>query len=199
MADRSRRAPEWARRILARFGRNPKAVPVYRVIWSETRLRIADGRLQPEYGAMEPQWVLERWCAPELYGSPEDLGWQVDPETGELPLGPFPRDGDYEFVFGFGKGTPINPTTVELICRLIEAGRAQTRSVRWRAIKEREERAREEWRKRMSDEFDDAQVRLGAVAGIPSKRLPEDVKIVRTAADLPRPLQKPGFVQLNKG
>lgn len=132
---------EWTENILRKFGQNLLLQPTYRVVWSETRMEWRFGQQEPKYD-YEKCFVLERYCGPEVYAN--QVGGKEAWEEGVH--GPFPNLGDYEEVYRFSQNDgldsrlPLNPSTLELYARLIERGRTSTRTMRWRAIREREEK-----------------------------------------------------------
>lgn len=178
----SRAVPSWAISLLRRFGNNQFGKPLYRVIWSEDRIRYAIGGYRRPYGEGRNRWMVEKWCGPAIYGSRESWEALREPD-GSSSLGPYPNEGDYEWVYTFetpeGEGVPLDPGILELLCRCIEQGKLLTDTQRKLAIDARrtqEEKARDQ---RFADAFDDSLGPFGGqpVAGIPSKRLPDDVVI----------------------
>jgi hypothetical protein len=100
-------------------GTNIFGEPNFRAVWGWNRLAWIGGRwtdldasgsvlretiglrYEPKYLPTN-RWHIERWCPPEMYGSPES--WARDTleiENGmNVPaLGPFPSRGEYEHVF----------------------------------------------------------------------------------------------------
>jgi len=106
--------------ILARAGGlNTFGEPNFRAVWGWNRLAWIGGRwtdyddsgrvlretiglrYEPKYFPHD-RWHIERWCPPEMYGSPETWARQtVEIENGmNVPaLGPYPARGEYEHVF----------------------------------------------------------------------------------------------------
>lgn len=179
-----------------RFGKNPQGQNVYRVVWSEGRLEWRDGKKRKKYGEQANRWVLEKWCPPTMYfpdSWPEEI------------LGPFPSQGDFEHCYTFETpdGRGISELEVaslaDLLVRCIEAGKMHTRSTRWAAIKEAQEKREAAEKQRFDDIWAEAQGPFGgnAVSGVPSKRRPEDVKVNLTTKDVEKlRLPKRGLKQL---
>jgi hypothetical protein len=58
-------------------------------------------RYEPKYFPRD-RWHIERWCAPEMYGSPDDWAratLEVEGAQSIAALGPYPSRGEYEHVF----------------------------------------------------------------------------------------------------
>jgi hypothetical protein len=100
-------------------GTNIFGEPNFRAVWGWNRLAWIGGRwtdldssgcvlretiglrYEPKYLPTD-RWHIERWCAPEMYGSPEDWARNtLEIENGmNVPaLGPYPSRGEYEHVF----------------------------------------------------------------------------------------------------
>ena len=110
-------APASIQRTLALAGGlNRFGQPNYRLVWGWSRLDFIGGewsdfdgsgnlirreiglRLVPKYEQLN-RWHLERWCPPELYGSPSTWHLETLEVYGGIPvlaLGPYPQLGDYE-------------------------------------------------------------------------------------------------------
>jgi len=161
-------------------GCNRFGEPNYRAAWGWSRLtwiggkwedRDAEGklvreavelRLEPKYTPHD-RWHIERWCAPESYGSPEEWYAQtLELEssasagasrtafcTSGIPaLGPYPSRGEYEHCFTLegpgGEFVQLTPAIARYVARAIEFSRALRAPERRRAIEDRvrrEERA----------------------------------------------------------
>jgi hypothetical protein len=102
---------------MRRFGLNPYAEPLYRVVFSDSRLwtiggKWPDGACEYREVPMYPYhaWVLEKHMAAsqlEYCGSPERYyREQLDPESGLLTCGPYPLRGEYVHCHTF----PVEPT-----------------------------------------------------------------------------------------
>lgn len=202
--------------MLAKFGRTPYGQPLFRVVWSETRMEqvlLHTG----EYGWQmrylgDPCWILEKWLAPSY--SREEwyrlFSVQVsDPVSNQLwakcYLGPYLEHGDYHACYRlerYGKPMPLTLAIIEYYARLIEAGREATEAQRRYAIEQRHARERRDWENRFDAIFDDAQPAFGVQAimsgyGAKTTRVkPEDVSLgsVEKLPDwVPR---TPGFHQV---
>ena len=125
--------PEYVTERLTRAGGwNRFGEPNYRCVWGWNRLTPIGGkwedkgvvelRMEPKYPQVN-RWHIEKWVAPEVYGSPEF--WELTTrEEGVLALGPYPSRGDYEHCFTLeglnGEFLQLSPTIVEHIARRIE-------------------------------------------------------------------------------
>lgn len=198
------KVPNWVPKLLSRW-KNQYGQPLYRIVWSEDRLQWENGEMRKKYGEGKDRWILEKWCPPEMYGNPNDPCWT------EEWLGEFPRQGDYEHCFTFdqdGTFIPLRHELVELLVRCIEAGKMHTRSERWKAIKEAQEKAEAEAKQRFSDAYDDAFGAFDKGTGneyvAPGKtgarkRKPEDIKFNYTTKDVAEAvgkLPRRGFGQI---
>ena len=118
--------------------------PNYRAVWGWNRLTPIGGRWE-DNGRVElrqepkyPQanrWHIEKWCSPEVYGSP--AFWELTTrEEGILALGPYPSRGEYEHVMVLegrrGEFVQLTPTIVDYVARAIERSRSH-----WNAQVER--------------------------------------------------------------
>ncbi len=157
-----------ARRLKIAGGVNRFGEANYRAVWGWNRLAWIGGKFQehdPSTGALlrevielrqEPKypavnrWHIERWMAPETYGSPR--AWYAQTleitEGRSVPaLGPYPERGDYEHCFTLegarGEFVQLTPTVAEHIAYAIERSRNKSRVERREAVgrqAEREER-----------------------------------------------------------
>ena len=197
------KVPNWVPKLLDRW-KTPFEKPMYRVVWSEDRLQWENGQMRKKYGEGLDRWILEKWCPPEMYGDPKGEAWT--PEW----LGEFPRQGDYEHCFTFdqdGTFIPLRHDLVELLVRCIEAGKMQTRSQRWAAIKEAQDKAEQAQKQKFSEAYDDAFGAFDKGTGneyvAPGKtgarkRKPDDIKFPLTTKDVEEVLPglpKRGFGQ----
>ena len=155
---------EVARRLAVAGGLNRYGEPNYRVVWGWNRLawiggkfedRDEDGdlvrevvelRQEPKYAAVN-RWHVERWVAPEAYGSPRAWYAQtVESANGKsVPaLGPYPERGEYEHCFTIqgvkGEFVQLTPTIVEHVARAIEWSRRMPRAKQRGSLYEREAR-----------------------------------------------------------
>jgi hypothetical protein len=151
------------RRLTAAGGRNRFGEPNFRAVWGWSRLGWIGGkwedrdpqtnevvretisvRLEPKYLPLD-RWHVERWCPPEMYGSPQD--WQeqtsevIDGKTVSA-LGPYPSRGEYEHVFtlegSHGEFVQLTPAIVEQLSRMIEASRGVDRGAGRESLYRRE-------------------------------------------------------------
>lgn len=158
-----------------RFGRAN-----YRVVWGWNRLawiggkfeeRDADGslvrevvelRLEPKYAAVN-RWHVERWMAPETYGS--QRAWYA--QTLEVAngrcvaaLGPYPERGEYEHCFTLegprGEFVQLTATAVEHVARALEWSRNRPRLMRRDAVSARAEREEQAYDEHAFAVLDDA-------------------------------------------
>ncbi len=150
--------PEWVKRELARFGKNPAGLPIYRLVWSENKLTPLDGELIQEYDYAPARWVIEKWLAAEIYAGSE-IVYEYREATGGVRQGPYPRAGYYCEVSPnpFVPGVPLTPEVMSLVCTVIERGRAFTGSERIAALKEREARKEEARRQELVESVKEAQ------------------------------------------
>jgi hypothetical protein len=162
-----------ARRLEIAGGRNRFGQPNYRAVWGWSRLgwiggkwtdRDAEGtfiretmclRQVPKYTPHD-RWHIERWVAPEMYGSPREWYAQTMEREGNgaggvaIPaLGPYPTHGEYEHCFTLqgpaGEFVQLTPTVAEYVARAIEAGRHIDAARRRAAIDAREEKSERDY------------------------------------------------------
>jgi hypothetical protein len=204
--------PPWIEKRLARYGLNHFGGALFRIIWSDSHIAwsFAKQMMAPRYPELHC-WVLERWCAPAQYGSP--VSWELvkdwepgSPNFGQSVLGPYPARGAYEPVY---KAVELETTSaiprvaVELMCRLIDAGKGHTRSERWAAIKDREEKSKRDWDKFFDDYCAEKMGSISCRSGLRfgpwkhrgQQRGPDNVKFEKTTRDLPIYTRQTGFVQ----
>ena len=83
-----------------RFG-----APNFRMVWGQTETYEAAsqyGYVQKLKGNNDPCWMLLKWTAPEMYGTPEVYyALTADAETGLAMLGEYPEFGRYEVLTKF--------------------------------------------------------------------------------------------------
>lgn len=111
--------PKWAADFLTQAGGlNRFGEPLFRLVWSNSRLGFVGGRFEDrdEHGYLirevlalrtmpkylnPDRWIVEQWLAPERYGSPE-AWYKQTKEWGEegniAQMGPYPSRGDYELL-----------------------------------------------------------------------------------------------------
>lgn len=159
-----------AQRLAFAGGRSIFGEPNFRAVWGWNRLGWIGGRwtdhdpatgsvlretigvrLAPKYFPHN-RWHIERWCAPETYGSPEQWARNtLEIEDGRnIPaLGPYPSRGEYEHVFTLedsrGNFLQLTPTMIERLSRMIEFSRAATKQQSREALNAREARRDREY------------------------------------------------------
>lgn len=169
-----------ADRLTRAGGLNRFRQPNFRAIWGWNRLswiggkfedRDATGnllrevvalRLEPKYPQLN-RWHIERWLAPETYGSPGAWSTQTRETCGAasiLALGPYPDRGDYEHVFTLetprGEFLQLTPTIAERVARAITSAHHSSRASRRRSLEAREARADRAYDSFAWDVLDDA-------------------------------------------
>lgn len=148
--------------VLARFGNNPHGQPLYRVVRADSRMQWSVGEFRPKYPKYKTFWIIETWCHPDKYGSESE--WE---ESGVL--GPYPRQGDYEFVL------PLLDAHGEMIAEpgdhhimamgmIISKSQGLTRSERWAAIQQAKEDAKAERMRILEQMIHDAKPLRGGEA-----------------------------------
>lgn len=188
--------------LLTAGGSNLYGHPNYRLVWSESRLEIRYGQRVKKYGSGRDRWILEKWCPPEMYGSEDLWGFETkDRESGELILGPFPRQGEYEHSYTFDQdGIYIEPTEdlVLLICRAIEQGKMYTRSEKWAALIAAKEKVKQQEAQMFEDLWNDCKPAPGA-------KIPEHIQMLDSITkkntaiqQMPANLPKRGMKILNE-
>ncbi len=137
-----------ARRLELTGGWNRFGEANFRAVWGWSRLTWIGGKWEdrdatgsllrevvelrqvPKYFPFD-RWHIERWCPPELYGSPAE--WYertAEVERGRtIPaLGPYPARGEYELAFTLqgpqGEFVQLTPTIAEYVARAVEFCRA---------------------------------------------------------------------------
>jgi hypothetical protein len=193
----AKRTPaEIAERITSAGGLNRYGEPMFRVVWGWTRLswiggkwtdRDASGilvreviqlRQVPKYFPHD-RWHLERWLAPELYGSRER--WEAmtfEREDGiTVPaLGPFPDRGEYEHCQALedaaGGFLPLVPAAVESLVRMIEFSKGLPSAQRRPAILAREAKKETDYVNWAYDVLDDG---VPAFHGFPHSVVPKEI------------------------
>lgn len=159
-------APELVRRRLeVAGGVNRFGEANFRAVWGRSRLgwiggkwedRDTEGevireviavRLEPKYFPLD-RWHIERWCPPEMYGSPgewERATAEVVDGRSVAALGPYPSRGEYEHVATLagpaGEFVQLTPTVVEHLARMIERSRELPKRARRESLARREEQA----------------------------------------------------------
>jgi len=115
---------------------------------------VVETRHVPKYLPKEC-FFLEKWCPPEMYGSPETWGKLGEEVVGSMTVdtaGPFPSRGEYELVFPLtsdhtplGTPIPLYGAVIEMIVGVIQQGRNFSHAQRRAAIQQRVEREDEQY------------------------------------------------------
>lgn len=149
------------------WGHNPFRKPLYRVIWSESRMYLLGGefgdgfvgyRWAPYYGGTA-QWVLEKWLSGPEYAGPRERWEGTKDHTGLYSMGPYPSTGWYEHCFSWPNGQEPD---LEAIVPLLEYGKhhhsfaqIKTSLQLWHA------RKKKEWENRVLDQMKELQPAFG--------------------------------------
>jgi hypothetical protein len=182
--------PRFQKLIDRKLGVNQFDEPLYRVIWGWNRLEWIGGLMSrydesgrfkfEEYGLfMEPKysyladqcnrWIVEKWIPPEMYGTRE--AWEQD--TAEIngmeetqALGPYPDRGDYELSFVLkdnktGGFIQLCDQLVSDVVDVAQASREISAAKRRQYLEEQELLKEENFRKEVSDVWDDAAPAFG--------------------------------------
>ena len=169
-----------AQRLAAAGGLNRYGEANYRVVWGWNRLawiggkfedrdesgqlirEVVELRQEPKYAAVN-RWHVERWMAPEEYGSPRAWYSQTVEMAGgrSVPaLGPFPERGEYEHCFTIegagGEFVQLTATIVERVAEAIEWSRRGSRKEQREKLYEREARGDREYEQWALDLLSDA-------------------------------------------
>jgi len=185
-----------ATRLRTAGGINRYGEANFRAVWGWSRLTWIGGRWEdrnaagdlvretvelrrvPKYAACN-RWHIERWCPPEMYGSPAQWHAQtLEIEDGRnIPaLGPYPERGEYELAFTLetpsGEFVQLTLTVAEYIARAIEFSRGLSRSKRRRALHEREARADAAYEAWAYEVLDDS---VPAMHGAPFAIVPKQI------------------------
>lgn len=139
---------------------------VYPVLPPRVKSAVIETREVPKY-LPGNCWHLEKWCAPETYGSPEKWGKLGQEVIGRQTIdtaGPFPSRGEYELVMpitsdGTQDGAPI-PLVSDVILNLIGLIKSSANFSylqRRNAIAQREEKKRKGYRELLYDILKDGQ------------------------------------------
>jgi hypothetical protein len=182
-----------ARRLRIAGGINRYGEASFRAVWGWSRLTWIGGRWEdrdahgillrevielrqvPKYFPFD-RWHIERWVAPELYGSPADWYAQTLEVEGSrsIPaLGPYPERGEYEHCFTLagprGEFVQLTPTVAEYVARAVEYCRGVPSRQGRDALRERDARAEREYDAWAYDVLDDA---APALHGLPFVTVP---------------------------
>lgn len=172
--------PLVAERLARAGGWNRFGEPNFRVVWGWSRLSWIGGRWtdrdahgnvirsvielrrEPKYLPCD-RWHVERWVAPEIYGSPQ--AWRaatLEREGGIFipALGPFPSRGEYEHCFTLagphGEFISLDAHTCDEIVRAIEWARRQPLRRARASLDFREARRERDWNTRADALLDEA-------------------------------------------
>lgn len=160
----SHETPQYAAlALLLAGGRNRFGEPNFRAVWGQNRFdwiggkwvdhaedgsilrEVVEVRYTHKYAPLD-RWHIERWCPPEMYGSPEAWAKQtLEIENGiNIPaLGPYPSRGEYEHVFTLE--SPVNgflqltENIARYVAQLCERSRVVPKAVSKAALYKREE------------------------------------------------------------
>jgi hypothetical protein len=210
----SKPTPQSAVDALQKYGTSLSGDPLYRIVWSETR-RYLSGGLWSEFSDAESKhllrevaeyrqvpvypgkqrWVLEKWCPPEAYGSPDI--WDAenrDEKTGLLTLGPFPNRGDYEHVQTFesdGQYVPLVPETINAICYLIEKSREFSFRQKKAALEAQQAKEDRAFKSRQDDILKDARGAfnnqpMSVAGGSADRKFKSDTSLSKKGPNLPK-------------
>jgi hypothetical protein len=185
------------KRLLDYYGKNPLGETKYRVIWSPDRMEPQYGVMTAEYGHLAPQWIVEKWLSAEEYACMGPIEWDMTmrhPETNVL-IGPYPRQGFYNFAFGCGEGVPLEWDVIFMICQCLERSKLFSVGERQAALqrkREQDEKAKDAF---FSDSFDESMDSAAAGALVDRYTQPvsgptnkfkrrDDVKITYTQDDI---------------
>lgn len=88
---------------LGRHGKTPSGAPLYRVVWSDSRVQSDEfqGRVhhnEPFYPLIKGKWLLEKWLPPEKYVGMTQSEWNAmfdGAMFGKARIA-YPSDGEYE-------------------------------------------------------------------------------------------------------
>ncbi len=176
-------------------GANPHGQPNFRVVWGRDRLTWLGGafndhddsgnlmrtqvahRLVPAYPEFLERWIFEIWVPPEFFGTEEEWFAQTVEFVGGYrveTLGPYPRKGDYEFVFAIEtplrgecrrkqqcvcgqckQFVPLTDAVVEGLMNIINAQRNLPLSLRIAARKEQREKSRQQKENQILEKYED--------------------------------------------
>jgi hypothetical protein len=91
--------------LASMFGHNRFGGALYRMVWGQTevmKVRGLDRRYTEKLvGHNEPCWCLQRWCAPEMFWTPELYYAMSCDEDGLSLTGEYPQFGYYDTVIKF--------------------------------------------------------------------------------------------------
>lgn len=154
--------------VLARFGNNVHGKPMYRIVKASSREQWSMGEWRPKYPKYGDAWIIETWCHPDKYGS-RDMWEEAKDDQGRSLLGPYPEQGDYEFVIPVldASGNMItNPGEHHITAMgfVIQKSQGLTRSQRWAEIQDTQRLAKEQRMKVLEQMIHDAKPLRGGAA-----------------------------------
>jgi len=205
--EHTRPIPPWAAPLLAEFGVNTYGNPRYRLVWGPSRVELCGGywsdnakyEYRPIVRYVHEAYVLEKYCEPRLYGSPQQWDAQNRDAWGYLSCGPFPSRGDYEAVHIFqlnGKYFQPVPALVRAICLNVERGKLYSLTDKRIAIKERKEAQEKARVRKISDEFDELMpLHYGPTVGYGGRTDTanlDKVRLDKTVSELPANVRRAG-------
>jgi hypothetical protein len=171
--DRVKLAPQWAQKVLEKFGKNPYGGWNFRVIWGPSRQRIIGGfwednghheyRRKVKY-SLDPKWILERWRPAAIYNDPRSWDAQTSTPDGFFALGPFPHHGEYECIQAFSteRGiqgyVPLEPGLIEITARAVVMGKINSFWDIRRALHDEETYKERQQDQKFDDMWDEAQL-----------------------------------------
>ena len=215
------RPPRQFQRLINRkLGVNQFGEPFYRIVWGWNRLEWIGGKmsryddqgrfrfeeyglwLEPKYSYLADQcnrWIVEKWIAPEMYGSRE----QWEDETAEIDgfeetqaLGPYPSRGDYELSFVLkdnktGEFVQLTDQFVSDVVDVAQASREISAIRRQQFLEEEEARKERAFRNELEDVWDDAACAFGGIPNTTQANAPGGMhntkKSIADAAKFPAP------------
>jgi hypothetical protein len=175
-------------------------------VWGPSRMEIVGGLWNDtqtyEYRKIarytQQSYVLEKWVAPFLYGSPQIWNEQNRDSWGYLSCGAYPHKGDYETVHIFqDEGTYYSPVPalVRAIILNVERGNLFSLSDRRSAMKARKEEDIRRHEQKISDEFDECMpLHYGPTMGYGGATKTADLDSIKLgkASDLPASVRRAG-------
>ena len=169
-----------ARRLLVAGGVNCFGEANYRAVWGWNRLswiggkfeerdpqtgtllrEVVELRQEPKYPAVN-RWHIERWVAPEVYGSPRAWYAQtIEHANGKsIPaLGPYPVRGEYEHCLTLegakGNFLQLTTTIAEHVAHAIEWSRKHPATAKRNSLYQRENKQEQSYDQWAYDVLDD--------------------------------------------
>lgn len=178
------------------FGTNPFGQPLYRCVWSMSRLHQIGGQfpdgtreyrwvpLYPVTPLTPPHWALEKWLSAVEFAGPRELyEADVDPVSGLIPTGPYPTMGEYAHCYSFPVDAPVTISMIEAQIMRIEAGRRYSFAENRQAHLDEEAKRRRAHDNRIADIVRDSQQAFGNLPSNvnPAKRTGDKVNLDKPA------------------